>query len=114
MGQRAQEEVLPRGNYSKGQPSRGDWIAFKDTFGFKWLSNERVIYNLGLSYPLGPGPSMGLPHTHTPTHSSEAGMFQGSKDLAPPSQALPTGVRRAPTLSPGPNTGVQWGKGASS
>lgn len=49
-------------------------------------SNERVIYNLGLSHPLGPGPSMGLPPT--PTHSSEGGIFQKSSDLAPPSQAL--------------------------
>lgn len=57
--------MLPR-DYSIAQPSRGAWIAFKDTFGLKWLSNERVIYNLGLSYPLGPGPSTGpFPHTNT-------------------------------------------------
>lgn len=57
--------MLPR-DYSIAQPSRGAWIAFKDTFGLKWLSNERVIYNLGLSYPLGPRPSTGpFPHTNT-------------------------------------------------
>lgn len=79
------------------------------TFGLKWLSNERVIYNLGLSYPLGPGPSMG-PFPSTPNPQLRRRRISETKQPGSTiTGSLPAGVKTASTLSPGPNTGVCGG-----
>lgn len=79
------------------------------TFGLKWLSNERVIYNLGLSYPLGPGLSMGPFPPHTNPQFRSRHISEVKRPGSTITGALPTGVKTAPTLSPGPNAGVCGG-----